>query len=308
MFPMPGHEEQMEEFKYLAFLSYTARHFKNVSKKTKKIIGWTLLGIVIVVSVLVLWKFVAMNPTIAVQPVENDNLYFATLSKDMDAANRLKDAGYISSYRAGHPLSGYGVEITTYTNGQTNRQAISQQIASEIAKGKIGTLVKLCEFKRPLSTATFYAGYARIKNKTYLFHLIITEIPAKTDTPAGKVYYSSALVLPKGLFSKETVKANASAYPQFIHVRKLNENNVSIFTLFESKANRSDNVIYIYDLPQIMITGSSIELKYASADTEQNLYYWILTTPGENVWFAGSKQLGTELFIKTLSKTWNFFA
>jgi hypothetical protein len=290
MFPMPGHEEQMEEFKYLAFLSYTARHSKNLSKKTKKIIGWTLLGIVTIVSVLLLWKFVAANPTIAVQPVENDNWYFARLSDDMNAANRLKDAGYISSYRTGHLLSGYGIdEIIAYTDGQTNRQTISQQIASEIAKGGIGGFTKLCEFKRPLSTATFYAVYSRIKNRTYLVRLIITEIPTKTDTPAGKVYYSSALVLPKGLFSKETIKAKAGAYPQFIHVRKLNENNVSKFTLFESKVARSDNVIYIYDLPQIIITRSSMELKYASADTEQNLYRWILKIPGENVWFAGSR-------------------
>lgn len=41
---MPIPDERMDEFKYLAFLSYTAKHFKKLSKK-KKTLNLSLSGL-----------------------------------------------------------------------------------------------------------------------------------------------------------------------------------------------------------------------------------------------------------------------
>ena len=305
MYPIPGSDQRMDEFKYLAFLSFTSRH----SRKWKKIFFWMALiiilaiatlivckspfwvaiGIIAAIAALIFWEFAAANPSI-IQPSENVEYFPAESAKGTDIISILLKNGRILRFETNNTSRGKAVKISAYVPEKSDKQTVIKDIASTILEESSSDLSKPVLFKTPVAEAICYRKITCKREGIYHVRIVVGEIPLSNSVSDsnlnGRDYYSALLTLPKGIFAKEMI---AAGNKNCLRAKSLNEKNILLAVNFEDKSTHSKDVIYIYDLAPITIKGSGIILKYGAAYSEQELSRLLLKSNAKEVNFKISK-------------------
>ena len=273
MYPIPGSDQRMNEFKYLAFFSFTARHFKNWSKKSKVIFFTVIFVIIAATAFWVFWSFVAENPAVTVLPSGNNISWFLSeQAKDEALEKQLLENRTTKVYFVGEAFSGNAVELVLHTNGTVNKEELAKNVAEKILQNasKEGSVVTIKPLRFANGTVICYPGIIQTKGKVRKIKLVFTEIPDKGTGNAVGNYCCGAFVMPTGLFAKAEVKANVVS-PITVRKKSLSINNVGLVTLFEERSTYRDNTIYLYDVQEITVKGTGIDVFYARGAVEQEL-------------------------------------
>ena len=287
MYPIPGSDQRMDEFKYLAFLSFTAKHFKNWSKKSKIIFFTVIFIIIAAIAFWVFWDFVAENPAVTVLPSGNNATYFSSeQAKDWALAKQLLESKIIKVSSVGETFSGNAVELVLHTNGTVNEEELAKNVAEKILQSasKEGSAVTIKPLRFNDGTVVCYSSIIQTKGKVQKVKLVFTEIPGKGAGKAGSTYYCGALIMPTGLFARAEVKANVAS-PITVRKKSLNRENVGLATLFEANSTYTENTIYLYDVQEITVKGTGMDVFYARGAVEQELLNNLLRATPQKVVF-----------------------
>ncbi len=288
MYPIPGSDQRMDEFKYLAFLSFTAKHFKKWSKKSKVIFFTVIFIIIAVIAFWVFWSFVAENPAVTVLPSGNSgNAYFSSeQAKDEALAKQLLENRIIKVYSIGKAFSGSAIELVLHTNGTVNEEELAKSVAEKIlqsaSKGRSEVTIKPLRFAN--GSVVCYSSIIQTKGKAQKVKFVFTEIPYKGTGKAGGNYYCGALVMPTGLFAKAEVEASV-APPITVRKKSLNINNVGLATLFEGHPTVADNTIYLYDVQEVTVKGTGMDVFYARGALVQDFLNNLLHSTPQRIAF-----------------------
>ncbi len=289
MYPIPGSDQRMDEFKYLAFLSFTARHFKKWSKKSK-VIFFTVIFVIIAATIFwVFWSFVAENPAVTVLPSGNNaNTWFSSeIEKDDTLVKQLLENRDIKAFCSiGNTFSGNAVKLVLHTNGTVNKEELAKNVAEKILQSASegGSEITIKPLRFANGTVICYSSIIQTKGNVRKVKLVFTEIPGKGSGTAGSTYYCGALVMPTGLFARAEVKANV-AFPVTVRKKFLSSNNVGLATLFEAHPTYADNTIYLYDVQEITVKGTGMDVFYAQGAVEQDFLSNLLYSAPQKVVF-----------------------
>lgn len=288
MYPIPGSDQRMDEFKYLAFLSFTAKHFKKWSKKSKMIFFTVIFVIIAAIIFWVFWSFVAENPAVTVLPSGNNgNAYFSSeQAKDEAIAKQLLENRIIESYSIEKAFSGNAIELVLHTNGTVNEEELAKNIAEKILQSASegGSEVTIKPLRFANGTVICYPGIIQTKGKVRKVKLVFTEIPYKGTGKAGGNYYCGALVMPTGLFARAEVEASVAS-PITVRKKSLSINNAGLATLFEGHPTVADNTIYLYDVQEVTVKGTGIDVFYAQGALEQDFLNNLLHSTPQRIVF-----------------------
>ncbi len=256
---MPIPDERMEEFKYLAFLSFAAKHFRKLSKK-KKMLLFLATGLLVAIVVLIVFlKLVVFNPVITVTPVKDNSAYNEAVLRDSAIMKQFVKEGLVSSFDFEKIFSGSGAKIVIRLSKQTGAGEFAQNALNKIFDAPSSVL----KFDSNFCTAycKIYAGKTRT-NFEYA-KIFLAEVPKKTLL-GENAYFTGLSAYPGGMFSKIIISKNCDSA---VSVRLRTAESVyriglwetgRLLTVFTGKDSYKPNVVYIYDISPVRVKGCCV--------------------------------------------------
>ncbi len=242
----------MEEFKYLAFLSYTSKHgwkiFKN--KKARKILIIIIAAIVAaIVFFYAFYRPVAENPQIRVISGSENS---AVLETDRKAFKE------IAAKYGVHPTfsilqSSNAVKVAIPFDPNKNPNILMNGAINTILANNNAKRVVMISFDNDVCYEMCGASLIKGKNGTYRLKIVSAELPHSAGI-------SGLLVFPKGIFTGETIKKPIKDAPLSVRINKISSlSDISQILPYEDEKPLSKNIVYIYDMPEITIRALKLK-------------------------------------------------
>ncbi|MCD6427814.1 MAG: hypothetical protein J7L03_06965 [Caldisericaceae bacterium] len=256
---MPIPDERMDQFKYLAFLSYTAKHFKKLSKKKKTLIFVTVGLIAAIIALIVFLRLIAFNPIITITPAADNSAYDKTVQKDSIIMREFAKEGLVSSFDFEKVFSGSGAKIVIHLPEQTNANKFAQDALNKIFDEPSNEL----KFNSRFCTAYCKIYTEKTKAGSDYVKIFLAEVPKKSLLGAN-TYFTGLSAYPDGMFSRIIIPKNCdNAYSIRLKSAKsigkigLQETG-KLLTVFTGEDSYKPNVVYIYDISPVYTEGCCI--------------------------------------------------
>ncbi len=277
---MPLPDERMDEFKYLAFLSYTAKHGRKIFKNKKARIILIIIIAAIVAAIVFFYAFyspVAENPQIRViNGNENSNV----LETDRKALEEIA-----AKYDV-HPTfsilkSSNVVKVAIPFDASKNPNILMSEAVNTILGGNNTKRIVITQFNNDVCSEMCGTSLIKVKNNTYRLKSVSVELPHNAGI-------SGLLVFPEGIFTSETIKKPVKN-PFSVRLNKISSlPDISRILLYEDEKPFSKNTIYIYHMPEITI--KALKLK----DVMVNFYGSISKADFEKHFLTDNGSFGAE--------------
>ncbi|GEM_PF-3142409 len=248
---MPLPDERMEEFKYLAFLSYTAKHGRKIFKNKKARIILIIIIAAIVAAIVFFYAFYrpfAENPQIRVISGSENN---AVLETDRKAFNE------IAARYDVHPTfsilkSSNAVKVAIPFNPNKNPNILISGVINTILANGDTKRITMIPFDNDVCYEMCGASLIKGKNGTYRLKIVSVELPHNAGI-------SGLLVFPEGILTSETIKKPVKN-PFSVRLNKISSlSDISKILLYEDEKPLSKNTIYVYDMPEITIKACKLK-------------------------------------------------
>ncbi len=256
---MPIPDERMEEFKYLAFLSYTAKHFKKLSKKKKVLVLLVTGTTTVIIALIVFLRLVVFNPIITVTPVKDDSAYNEAVLKDSVIMKQFVKEGLVSSFNFEKIFSGSGAKIVIHLSKQTDVDGFVQNALDKISDTPSD------ELKFDSGFCTAYCKIYAVKTMPDFDYvkIFLAEVPKKT-LPGEDTYFTGLSAYPEGMFSRIIISKNCN---NAVSVRLRTAESVDkiglwetgkLLTTFTGEDSYKQNFVYIYDISPVLLEGCCV--------------------------------------------------